>query len=282
MTKSEFFYYLGQSVKYAPEITVAENKVVRLSTFATAREPADLNTENLQKTVFDRSGRYFYSRLWEAARKPANRVVFEYPLLVCYDIRPALKGQFGSTNAMQCSTLQLSCLYPNVEKQAQDIKVAAKALLLDEIYRATLQMMQDVATWIKGAVYANADGVITWYNYEWLQQEVTDGRIISVIPYDNITNAFKLRNRNMNSNMAGSWVDDLGKDALCGLTLPFEFCEPNCMGSVTIPGGFNIVGGYYDSDEMAAADGVKLHEIYYLSLANVYGTAEGVLKQRIA
>lgn len=286
MTKAEFFYYMGQGVKYSPTVTIS-GKPLRLNTFATAREPTDLLAENLNKTVFDRSGSYFYSRKWEALNKPASNVVFDYPLLICYDIRPKLEGMFQQQETKQCSQMLLSVLYPNVEKQEPGVKKAVKALLLEEIYEATSEMMREQINWIKGAAYmtvtitAPVAGVFTgWFNLDWIVDQQTAGNVTEYIVYNTTTNIFRQRNKNLNRMQSGAWVDDLGKDALCGIQVPYEFCELVCSPSTNWPTDFNVPIGYFADDADAAANGVPLLDVYYLSLANIYGMPFGMLKQR--
>jgi hypothetical protein len=285
MTKTEFFYYLGQGVKYSPTVYIS-GKPFRLNTFATAREPTDLMAENLGKTVFDRSGSYFYSRKWEALNKPASNVVFDYPMLICYDIRPSLQGMFDKQATRQCSQLILQCLYPNIEKQEADVKKAAKALLLDEIYEITSEMMREQMNWIKGAAYATVTypvvGTFTgWFNLDWVVAQQGLGNVTTYVVYDQATNAFRLRNKNLNRTQGGAWVDDLSKDALCGIQVPYEFCEYICSPSTNWPHGFNVPLGYFQDDAEAAANGVPLRDVYLLSLANIYGMPMGMLKQRV-
>ena len=280
MTKSEFFYYMGQGVKYSPTVYIA-GKPLRLNTFATAREPTDLSADNLNKNVFDRPGFYFYSRKWEALNKPANNIAFDYPLLMCYDVRPKLEGMFAQQGTKQCSQIVLQCLYPNVEKQEPAVKKAVKALLLDEIYEATSTMMRGQINWIKGAAYMMVDSFVGWYNQDWVAEQQALGNVTTVTIYTEATNKFRQRNKNLNRTQSGAWVDDLSKDALCGIQFPYEFCELVCDPSTNWPADFNTPSGYYNDDADAAANGVPLLDVYYLSLANFYGMPYGMLKQRV-
>ncbi len=286
MTKAEFFYYMGQGVKYSPTVYIA-GKPLRLNTFATAREPTDLSADNLNKNVFDRSGSYFYSRKWEALGKPASNVVFDYPMQICYDIRPSFQGMFDQQGSKQCSQLIFQTLYPNVEKQEPNVKKAAKVLLIEEIYEATSEMARLQNNWIKGAAYMTVTypvvGAFTgWFNEAWVADQYALGNIIGFSdPEERTTNSFRLRNKNLNKIQAGAWVDDLSKDALCGIQVPYEFCDYVCDPSTRLPPGFNTPTGYYKDDEQAAANGVPLKFIYYLSIDNIYGMPFGMLKQRV-
>lgn len=226
MTKNDLFRLLGEAVKFSPEVTVSRT-ALRLNTFAVLRSPAEMNSDSLEKTVWDRDKPFFYSRKWEANNFTANRVNFDYPALIAYDLQPRLTGFFKG-KGKRLINIRLDCLYPNVAKADQNIKNACKELLVQEIYTATEAMIIQALSYLKNSIYATVDGTPGWHNQDRLDQQVTDGDVTTYTKDVNQTNIFLRDIQAQNETMGGGYVDDESKDALCGVHYNFILTESAC------------------------------------------------------
>ena len=226
MTKNDFFRLLGEAVKYSPSVAVGRVEIP-LNTFAVLRSPIELTAESLEKTIWDKGKPYFYSRKWEAFNYSANRISFEYPILVAYDLGPRITD-FFSGKGQRLTNIRLDCLYPNVEKAGADVKQACKALVVNEIYDLTHAHLLQVLAYMKNCIYADVDGTHGWHNLDRLNDQVADGDVTTYTKDVNTTAIYTRRMKENNGQINGGYLDDESKDMLCGLTYTITLQESAC------------------------------------------------------
>lgn len=231
MNKNEFLGLLKESVRYSPTITIGSNEI-QMQTFGVLRSPAELVSESLEKTPFDKDKNYFFSRKWEAFNHNPNRIVFDYPILVAYDVNPRLQNVF-SGKGRKLTTFRIDCMYPNFIKAGPEIKKQCKNLLIPEIYVLADAFLQYVINYVKNAVYATTTtGADTtdpaWHNLSRLQYLLANGDIDSYDIVLSETSAYQRRMKENNEQVSGRYVDDESKDVLCGVSYTVVLSETAC------------------------------------------------------
>lgn len=228
MDKRTFYRILGQAVKYSQ---ATGNKWEQFQTFAVLRDRSDFAAESLGRTILDRYKPFFYSRKWEGKNYPAGNVAFEYPGLFVIETFPLIETPFA-IKTQRCHSIQLICAYPNIEKlEDATIKAMCKNLLTDEIYILCNDLMQQVFLYLKNTVYATVDGVNGWHNQNRLVYQLEQGDISSYSIIQRETNAYQKQLIQDNPTANGVYLDDVGKDMLCGVQYSIRFCETSvCAG----------------------------------------------------
>lgn len=226
MNRNDLFRLLKEAVKYSPTVTTGSNQL-RLETFAVVRSAGEAISESLGKTVWDRDKNFFYSRKWEALNYSANNIAHEYPLLIAYDLSPRLTNFFQS-KGHRIRQIRLDCLYPNIEKLDQNVKLQCKKLHVQEIYDVTEAMLIQVLSYINNIVYANVDGTPGYHNQSRLDQQVSDGDVTAYTIDTNATNTLKRQLKDQNETMSGGYIDDQSVNALCGVHYTFSLVESAC------------------------------------------------------
>lgn len=223
MDKQTFYRILGQAVKYSK---AQDKKYKQLQTFAVLRDRSDFAAESLGRTILDRYKPFFYSRKWEGKKYPAGEVVFEYPALFVIETAPLLETPFAQ-KSQRCTNMQLMVVYPNIEKlENAGIKAMCEKLLTDEIYTLADDLMRQVFLYLRSTIYATVGGVDGWHNEKKL---IADGTTYTKI--ERQTNAYLKQLIQDNQIANGIFVDDEGKDMLCGVQYAIRFCETSVCNS---------------------------------------------------
>lgn len=228
MDLTTFYRILGQSVKYS---AASANKWEQLQTFASLRDRSDFAAESLGRTILDRYKSFFYSRKWEGKKYPAGEVVFEYPALFSIQTAPFVETPFAKTRT-RCHNMQLMWVYPNIEKlENPTLAAMCKNLLTDEIYILCNDLAEQTFLYLKDVVYATVDGVNGWHNKARLDYQLAQGDITTYSIIHGETSAYQKQLIQNNQTAQGIYIDDQGKDMLCGVQYSIRFCETSVCNS---------------------------------------------------
>lgn len=225
----DFYSQLAKSVRYQQQTT---DWLDTLQTFAVLRDLSEVNSENLGKVMKDQDQQFFYSRQWSELSKHPAKISFRYPALFAVPLSAGASNLFAPTKSKEINVIQLAALYPNIQKQENTLR-GYKTLRPLEIYPRMAKLLFDSVHYLRQAVLAttNVNPTPTWYHKEELAFYQADGQIIDFNIDLKNTNLFLKSIQHANPENEGGFIDDIGKDYLCGFAVNIRF-ENDCYAEV--------------------------------------------------
>lgn len=147
----DFYQILKDFVRYYPP---AAQRCERPQTFAVLEEFADLDTDNLMKTLKDKHKPFFYSRKWEADNFNKSNISYNYPILAIFNDNTTVKGLFKKVQETAPS-IEIAYLDQYFRDAAMNESGDdnCKSRVRNEIYRDTLDMILNLGRYLKEVNY---------------------------------------------------------------------------------------------------------------------------------
>lgn len=238
LTISDFYRICKSSVRLFPA-TSPVNTCKQLQTFRVLqrdpRQNAEVGTETFGAVPTDKDSPFFWSRKWELNKYKIDKLSYEYPAFVAFEIVNETNGDIFTGKASRTYTVELSVLDVFKPESCKTFTSnQCEGRTINQIFLDTELLLDSALGYIGGTVIATttADPVQKIYNKQILQ---------SLYPNDhNIVIDLGTIWKSRNQKMIFSRVEYAVKN-IYGTKTRFVFVADNCQ-SITFNNSIEDLG----------------------------------------
>lgn len=226
LTISDFYRICRNAVRLFPA-TSPPQRCRQLQTFRVLqrdpRQNAEVGTDTFGAVPTDKDSPFFWSRKWELAQFKPDKLAYEYPAFVAFEIVNETTGDIFVGKASRTYTMELSVLdvfNPELCKQPSTSR-PCDGRTINQIFLDTELLLDSVLKYIGGTVIATttADPVQKVYNKAMLESLLPNDHTVIL----DLGTIWKSRNPKMNFSRVEYPVKNI-----FGTKTRFQFVVDNC------------------------------------------------------
>lgn len=214
---TDWYRLFYEFVKYFPS---QSNRCKRLQTFAVLEEFADLNAENLAKTVKEKDKTYFFSRKWARSQHNPSKISFDYPVMVVFEKSAKMSDTFVKEVTI-CHNVDIAFLdkYDDGCAGDPDCDNPCNSRNKSEIYEDTEVFMRLFLEYMRNVVYTD----------RLINNAVNQSLDIPGTVNDALTRKFQKLLKDGNLEDLNMMRYDHNKDNLYGVYFSMNLCKKLCQ-----------------------------------------------------